>query len=151
MPRPKEDFPPLLPQGEHLMTVVAIRAICVDDFPLSKTRPEIMDGFERIHADLIGLKIPCDIVFDGSFLTKEIDPDDVDFTIVVTPEFFESCLPEQLRYLEWIRDDFTIKQTHLCDCQLCVEYPPSSAEYFDGYQNRSFWVNFYAKSIIYQR
>ena len=85
MPRPKEDFPPLLQSGEHPFAVEALRSICVDDFPLSKTRKEIMGGFERIYADLIRLKIPCDIVFDGSFLTKEIDPDDVDFTVVVTP------------------------------------------------------------------
>jgi hypothetical protein len=151
MPRAKEDFPPLLQRGEHAYTVEALRSMCVDEFPLSKTRQEIMCGFERIHADLIRLKIPCDIVFDGSFLTKEIDPDDVDFTVVVTPEFYESCEPEQLKYLEWIRDDFSIKDTHLCDCSLCVEYLPSRPEYFDGIQNREFWVNLYAKSIIYQR
>jgi hypothetical protein len=151
MPRPKEDFPPLLPQGEHSYTVEALRGICVDSFPLSKTRSEIMHGFERIHADLVSLQIPCDIAFDGSFLTKEIDPDDVDFTVVVTPEFYESCTLEQLRYLEWIRDDFTIMQSHLCDCHLCVEYPQSSPEYFDGYQNRKVWIDLYAKSIIYQR
>jgi hypothetical protein len=151
MPRDKEDFPPLLEHGEHPFTVEALRILCVDNFPLSTTRKEIMRGFERIYADLIRLKIPCDIVFDGSYLTKEIDPDDVDFTVVVTPEFFEACNAEQLTYLEWIRDDFSPKITHLCDCQLCVEFPPSHPEYFDGIQNRAFWVNLYAKSIIYQR
>src|SRR6516162_7117791 len=123
MPRDKEDFPPLLSRGEHQYTVEELRAMCVDDFPISKTRKEIMLGFERIYAELVRLKIPCDIVFDGSFLTKEIDPDDVDFTVVVTPEFYESCQPEQRIYLEWIRDEFTIKDTHLCDCHLCVEFP----------------------------
>lgn len=110
-----------------------------------------MRGFEKIYADLVSLKIPCDIAFDGSFLTKEIDPDDVDFAVVVTPEFYDSCEPGQRGYLEWIRDDQTIKDTHLCDCYLCVEYPPSHPEFFQGYQNRMFWVNLYARSIIYQR
>ena len=68
-----------------------------------------MHGFEQIIDALTGLKIPCDIVTDGSFLTEEIDPDDIDFAVVVTPEFYESCGGKQLKCLEWIRDDFGIK------------------------------------------
>jgi uncharacterized protein DUF6932 len=151
MPRPKEDYPPLLPQGEHLYTLPSIRSMCVDAFSLSTTRAEIMRGVERIYDDLIRLKIPCEIVFDGSFMTKEIDPDDADFTIIVTPEFYESCSKEQRTYLDWIGDDQTIKDTHLCDCYLCVEYPSSSPEYYDGYQSREHWVNLYARSTIYRR
>src|SRR5438132_1423214 len=98
-----------------------------------------MNGFRRIVDDLVRLRIPCDIVVDGSFLTEEIDPDDIDFAVVVTPEFYESCSPDQLKYLEWIRDDFSTKQSHLCDCYLCIEYPTSSPEYFDGIQNRAYW------------
>jgi hypothetical protein len=110
-----------------------------------------MRGFRRIVTDLKQLCIPCDIVADGSFLTQEINPDDIDFAVVVTPEFFESCSPDQLKYLEWIRDDLSIKQTHLSDCYLCVEYPKSHPEYFDGIQNRDFWIGLYSKSIIYKR
>src|SRR5690348_14934848 len=150
MAREKEDFPPLLPAGEHVLSVEEIRSMCVDDFPLSVTRAEIMRGFEIIFSELLAFGIPCDIVFDGSFLTKEIDPDDVDFAVVVTPEFFESCNKEQTKYLEWIRDEFSIKETHKCDCYLVVEYPPSHPLYCDGDQNRAFWVNLYSKSIIYQ-
>lgn len=110
-----------------------------------------MQGFQRIVGDLRRLQIRADIVVDGSFVTQEIDPDDIDFAVVVSPEFYESCSPEQLTYLEWIRDEFSIKTTHLCDCYLCVEYPKDHAEYFDGIQNREFWVNLYAESVIYKR
>ena len=151
MARPKEDLPPLLPSGEHPLTVEELHCMCVDDFALSKTRSEIMRGFGRIYNDLVRLRIPCDIVFDGSFVTKEIDPDDVDFVVVVTPAFYESCSAEQLKYLDWIRDEPSIKKTHLCDCYLVVEYPESHPEYFEGIQNREFWVNLYSKSIIYKR
>jgi hypothetical protein len=151
MSRPKTDLPPLLPPGEHRLSIDELCSLCVDNFPLSETRREIMGGFGRILGDLAGLLIPCDIVVDGSFLTQEIDPDDIDFVVVVTPEFYESCSPEQLKCLEWIRDDFAIKETHLCDCYLCVEYPNTHPEYFDGIQNREYWVGHYAKSIIYKR
>jgi hypothetical protein len=110
-----------------------------------------MRGFQQIVDDLERLQIQADIVVDGSFLTQEIDPDDIDFAVVVSPSFYESCSPEQLKYLEWIRDEFSIKATHLCDCYLCVEYPKDHPEYFGGIQNREFWVNLYAKSVVYKQ
>jgi predicted nucleotidyltransferase len=145
------DCPPLLAPGEHELTVHELQVLCVNNFALSKTRSEIMQGFQRIVDDLERLKIRADIVVDGSFLTQEIDPDDIDFAVVISPEFYEGCSSEQLKYLEWIRDEFSIKTTHLCDCYLCVEYPKDHPEYFDGIQNRGFWVNLYAESVIYKQ
>ena len=151
MARPKEDLPPLLPDGEHLLTLEVLRQKCVHAFPLSETRAEIMRGLERIYAEIIRLQIPCDLVLDGSFLTEEINPDDIDFAVAVGHDFYESCSEEQRKYLDWIRDDFEIKNTHLCECYLSVEFPPSHPEYFDGIQNRAYWVRLYARSIIYKR
>jgi hypothetical protein len=145
------DCPPLLAPGEHKFTVHELHVLCVENFSLSKTRSEIMQGFRQIVDDLEGLQVRADIVVDGSFLTQEIDPDDIDFAVVISPEFYEACSPVQLQYLEWIRDEFSIKKTHLCDCYLCIEYPNDHAEYFDGIQNREFWVNLYAESVIYKR
>jgi len=110
-----------------------------------------MKGFERIVRDLTALKVVGDLVIDGSFLTEEIDPDDLDFTLIVSPNFYETCSAEQRTILDWIGDDFSIKITHLCDCYLCVEYPEGHPEYFDGIQNRAYWINLYAKSVVYKR
>jgi len=151
MAREKEDFPPLLPAGQHIYSVESLRKMCVSDFALSTTREEIMRGFDRIYGEIVRLKIPCDIVFDGSFLNEEIDQDDIDFAVVVTPEYYESCPPEQRDYLDWIGDDKTIKATHLCDCYLCVEFPQSHPDYFEGLTDRDWWVNHFALSTIYKR
>jgi hypothetical protein len=145
------DCPPLLPAGEHVITVEQLWDMGVLKFPLSRTRREIIKGFERILSDLVSLKIIGDTIIDGSFLTEEIDPDDIDFTLVVSPEFYEICSPEQRKIMDWIGDDHAIKITHLCDCYLCVEYPVGHPEYFDGYQNRALWVNLYANSVVYKR
>jgi hypothetical protein len=145
------DCPPLLALGEHDLTIHEIHVLCVRNFPLSKTRSEIMQGFQRILDDLERLQIRADIVVDGSFLTQEIDPDDIDFAVVVSPELYESCSLEQLKYLEWIRDDRSMQSTHLCDPYLCVEYQEEDPEYFDGIQNRAFWVNLYAESGDFAR
>jgi hypothetical protein len=93
------DCPQLLDPGEHEHTVPELHVLCVENFPLSKTRSEIMRGFRRIIGDLERLQIRADIVVDGSFLTQEIDPDDVDFAVVISPEFYESCSLEQLKYI----------------------------------------------------
>jgi hypothetical protein len=145
------DLVPLLPPGIHTVTMADLRSIGVDRFPLSTVRGEIFAGFRRIVCDLITAKVICDLVVDGSFLTEEIEPGDIDFAVCVSSEFYDSCSPEQLQLLHWIRDDFSIQETHLCDCYLCVEWPPGHPEYFEGLQNRRFWVNLFAKSVVYKR
>jgi hypothetical protein len=132
------DLPALLPPGVHPVTVEWLQQICVGDFPLSRSRTHIWEGFNRIYRQLLELAVPCRLIVDGSFLTQEIEPGDIDFSVCVTPEFYESCDQRQLALLDWIGNDITIKQTHLCDCYLCVEYPEGHPEWFDGIQDRAF-------------
>ena len=145
------DMPPLLPQGITSITVDWLREHCVSAFPLSSNRQEILSGFLRIVADLNSRLIPCDLIVDGSYLTEEIDPGDIDFAVCVSPQFYESCSEEQLTLLDWIGNDVDIKRTHLCDCYLCVEYQESDPNWFEGIQNRRYWVNLFSKSKIYER
>jgi len=145
------DCPPLFEPGEHSLCVELIQLLCVDYFPLSSTRQKIMQGFRRIYSESLRLGIPGDLVVDGSFITEEIDPDDIDFALVIAPEFYDGCNAEQRQFIEWIRDDFRIRDTHLCDCYLCVEWPVGHEQYFDGLQNREYWVNWYSKSTVYKR
>jgi hypothetical protein len=128
-----------------------IRKICVKDFPLSTTRWAIMDGFRKIVAKLEEEQIPCEILVDGSYITKEIQPDDIDFTVVVSPQFYESCTPSQLQVLDWIGDDKTISATHLCDCYLCVDYQDGDVGWFQGINDRTWWFNFFSKSTLIKR
>jgi len=67
-----------------------------------------MDGFLQIVVMLEKEHIPCELLIDGSFLTEEIEPEDIDFAVVVTPEFYENCTPEQRKLLDWIGDGKTI-------------------------------------------
>lgn len=110
-----------------------------------------MDGFMQIVVMLEKERIPCELLIDGSFLTEEIEPEDIDFSVVVTPEFYENCTTEQRKLLDWIGDDKTIKTTHLCDCYLCVNYQQAHQEWFDGFADRAWWVQLYAKSVVMKR
>ncbi len=144
------DLPPLLTPGVHPISMQWLQDNCVIAFPLSKTRPHILEGLRRICQLLQTLSIPCILIVDGSFLTEEIDPNDIDFSVCVTPEFYEACNAVQLEFLEWIRDSFDIKKTHLCDCYLCVEYPEGHPDWFDGIQDRSYWINLFATSVVHK-
>src|SRR5260370_42549143 len=91
MSRRMSDCERCFPSGEHVLTLEQLWEVGVFKLPLSKTRREIMKGFERILRDLTALKVVGDLVIDGSFLTEEIDPDDLDFTLIVSPNFYETC------------------------------------------------------------
>jgi hypothetical protein len=148
------DCPPLLEPGEHVRTVAKLRELCVANFPLSSTRAAIMDGFVEIVRLLEEERIPCQLVVDGSFLTEEINPEDIDFVVVVTPDFYEEFASEsQLKLLDWIRDSKDIKATHLSDCYLCVEYKAGDryGQWFDGICDKAWWANFYSQSKVYKQ
>ena len=145
------DCPPLLEPGEHVRSVDQLRELCVTAFPLSTKRYAIFDGFRKIVGMLEQQRIPCEVVVDGSYLTKEIDPDDIDFAVVVSPSFYESCNPEQRKLLDWIGDDKNIKREHLCDCYLCVDFKPGDSGWFQGICDREWWISLWSKSVIYKR
>jgi hypothetical protein len=141
----------LLQPGEHVRSIDEIREMCVVGFPLSTTRRVIMDGLLKIVEMLKAEQIPCELVVDGSFLTEEIEPDDVDFAVVVTPEFYESCTSSQRKLLDWIGDDKTIKDTHFSDCYLCVNYSEGHPLWCPGICDRPWWLNLYSKSVVVKR
>lgn len=70
----KVEYPPLLSAGFHEMTVEALRVLCVDSFPLSKTRADIMSGFEEVVRELRKAHVSGEIWTDGSFLTEKNRP-----------------------------------------------------------------------------
>jgi hypothetical protein len=113
------DCPPLLPAGEHVRSVEEIRDLCVSNFSLSTTRKAIMDGFLKIVEMLEAERVVCELVVDGSFLTEEIDPDDIDFAVVVTPQFYDACTASQRKLLDWIGDDKGLR-AHICVTAICA-------------------------------
>ena len=148
MSAPYSDLPGLLPNGIHELTLNGLIEIAVTKFPLSHARPIIMEGFQRIVQMLNREIITGDLIIDGSYLTQEIDPKDIDFTLCVSPQFYEGSTATQRQLMDWIGDDLTIRDTCLCDCYLCVEYPEHHEEYFDGIQNRLYWTKLYRFSPV---
>ncbi len=109
----KEEFPPLLPAGLHKMTVPALRQLTVDGFPLSQSRSNLWKGIDFILGALGNAAIPCDIWVDGSFLTKKINPGDVDLVVDIPIDFVTTATPEQLSLIENLTEQLYRKSDNL--------------------------------------
>jgi hypothetical protein len=93
--RHKDEFPPLLNPGLHAMSAADLKKLVVDDFPLSERREALWNNFIAIAEHLKKLQIRCEIWVDGSFLTKKIDPDDVDFVVDIPVAILDTATPGQ--------------------------------------------------------
>lgn len=133
----KQDYPPLLPGGLHPRTVEELPPLCVADFPLSTSRAGLMTGL-RAMVDLLATDgIQGDLWVDGSFLTRKLEPEDVDVVLEVAATALRAATPVQVARLTWFssrqRADVAQKRgQYFCDCYLFVEVPgmPSMRGYW---------------------
>lgn len=61
----------------------------------SGRRDSLFTNLEEAIQDLLRNKIRCEVWIDGSFLTVKLDPDDVDFLVLVDADFAEEMTPAQ--------------------------------------------------------
>jgi hypothetical protein len=132
------EYPPLLSVGFHPMTVKEVRTLCVDGFPLSKTRSEIMTKLEMVIDALSKEKVQTEIWIDGSFITRKIDPEDSDILLHVQGDFYDNATPEQRKVIDWVNSN--LKVTHLCDSYVYFEYPQGHAWYWMGEWMKAYWI-----------
>lgn len=142
---PTIDYPPLLVVGLHAKTWTEIEALCVTGFPLSQSRSQILSGFRRIVDRLCAEGIEGDIWTDGSFLTQNIEPRDVDFVLRLDIGFIPRITPQQIATLKWLGTDdpqtrAEIKRDYMCDsyvfCDAPVGHPLNP-----GPDMRQYWLN----------
>lgn len=135
---PKEEFPPLLGAGFHSVTVERLRTLCVADFVGSATRAKIMDSLasaiERVQAG----KFPAEMWIDGSFLTKKIDPSDVDLALIIPAHVQMAATPQIRATLEWIESDETYDR-ELLDGRVLTMHPASSPMFPKWEATRQYW------------
>lgn len=135
----KEEFPPLLDAGFHVMTLADLRSRCVTAFPLSKTRSQIMDGLEKLVELLRSEAIIGDLWVDGSFLTQKLDPEDVDLVVCVESSLYENGTTAQQNLLDLlvVAD---MKADYFCDAYLLYQYSKDDALYGRGEWLRAYWI-----------
>ncbi len=126
----KAEFPPLLQPGFHTFTLQELQVLCVDAFPLSRTRPLIMVEFEKLVRTLHESGFRCEIWADGSFLTEKIDPDDIDLVVTITSDFEQNATPDQnkaIALLELYGIDPKKKSTLRCQLNSGLSARPLSS------------------------
>ena len=95
VPSSADEFPPLLPEGRHPMSIEVLRQQCVERFPLSRTRAKIMAGLAEVIERLIQHRVVGELWVDGSFLTEKINPGDVDVVLRVPSSVYDDGTSEQ--------------------------------------------------------
>lgn len=95
----KPEFPPLLPQGFHPLTVDELHTLIVANFPLSQSRPELWANLLWLVDQLSSLQIKCKLWLDGSLLTEKVEPDDVDLVVDVPFDALNAATVPQRAFL----------------------------------------------------
>ena len=86
-----------------------------------------MAGFQLIVEQAVALGITGEIWADGSFLTKKIDPDDIDFVLLADAAFYEAGTSEQFAFIEWlISNEDDPKKSFRCHTDVVLLYPSDS-------------------------
>jgi len=126
------------------MKVKDVRALCVDAFPLSKTRNEIMTYLESIITALSKKEVVAGIWVDGSFVTRKIDPKDSDIILHIQGEFYDNAPPQQKQIIDWVNSN--LKVTHLCDSYVYFEYSQGHQWYSISERMKAYWIKQFGSS-----
>ena len=135
----KPEFPPLLAPGLYPMTLEEVRKLCVNAFPSSRTRPEIMVGLESVVGKLTQTGIVAEVWIDGSFLTEKTDPVDADIVLRVQGEVYDRGSSGQRAVLDWVQR-VDLKPSYHCDSYVFYEYPEGHPLYWEGEYLRAYWI-----------
>lgn len=124
------------------MSLTKLRNLCVDGFPESTVRADIMAGFESIFERAINLNLTGHVWLDGSFVTQKVDPGDVDFIFLLPSHFMDQGTPEQGEFIEWlIANEDDPRKSFLCHTDVLLVYPENSPERFLTEQDKKHWEN----------
>ena len=137
-PSSKPEFAPLLAIGRYEMSLAELKQLCVYDFPLSATRPRIMEGLEKVIEELRMNGIEGEVWIDGSFVTEKMNPEDVDLVLRIQAIFYENATHKQKEAVSWLTTN--LKNTHLCDSYFFMEWPEGHPNYWIGQYMHNYWM-----------
>lgn len=135
----KDEYPPLLAVGFHPMTIVELRKLCVDGFPTSKRRIQIMNGLEKVLLKIAATDLKAEAWIDGSFLTEKVEPDDSDIVVRVTGADCDAANADQENIMNWLNDE-DLKPDYFCDSYCFVEYESTHTLCGVGEWERAYWI-----------
>jgi hypothetical protein len=87
------------------MTLADLKALTVDPFEGSTVRRNLFYKLEGLVQEFLMQRVPAEFWVDGSFLTEEEQPGDIDIAIKVMDDVMQGLGPEQERFLSQVSSD----------------------------------------------
>lgn len=120
------------------MSIGDVRFLCVDRFPDSGTRNDIMMGLEAVVIKLRESEIPGELWVDGSFITEKQNPDDVDLVFRFNGESADGASSSQIEILKWFGSN--LKTEYRCDSYLIPNFPEAHPNYWLSEYQYAYWM-----------
>jgi len=142
----KPEFPPLLSPGLHKHSLAALKTLTVSNFPLSGRRPRLWGWFNDVINLLRAANISCDLWVNGSFVTQKIDPDDVDFVVVIDAKLMRAVNAAQSGLLSQLGNQ-QFYESKKCHSYVIFHAPPGDALYAKSQTLEAQWTRDFGKSL----
>lgn len=128
------EYPSIFEIGRREMNLTELRTACVDGFPQSSVRHELMLIVENLCTELTAVGLDCEVWVDGSFLSHKMDPNDID---IVVANKSSSPTATQTELLNRI-----ITKTYhpKCDSYTFYDAPQGDPDFPIGELMRSYWI-----------
>ena len=128
------------PAGFHDMTQDEIISSLVENFPDSKTRKIIFDGYVNFCQNMINCGIKNFVQWlDGSFCTSKENPNDIDIVTIIDDAEFKNLNEKQKNNLKLIAERTNAKSRYKCDSFILIAYPKKHDKYKDYINNYMYW------------
>ncbi len=135
----KDEYPPLLPLGFHVMTLGGLQTLCVEQFQDSATRGIVFDGLAAVVERVTVCGVEMELWINGSFLTAKRDPEDSDVVARIAQQAWVAASGERRRALTApVRRD--LKREFRCDFYSFIEYEKGHKLEAQGEWMRAYWL-----------
>jgi hypothetical protein len=131
-------FRPLLPAGIHPSDWNGLRRLCVEYFPASTSRPQMMGTIAMIGRLVNEASIPARLWIGGDFLTERENPQSCSVAIVLVESVYTSLSTDQHEFFEWFRNSSLVDQYKCETYGLVIDAGRSDWEFLYAY-----WLNQY--------
>ena len=134
-----------LPVGIIKPTLSYFESYFVTNCPESNTRKEIFRGYLKFCSKLVSLESANLQWVNGSFTTKKIDPNDIDFVTHIDALKLNNSGEKSFKILQKLNDKQRAKLECKCDAYFIVVYPPEIPDlHEDTLKNISYWSKWFA-------
>ncbi len=126
-------------QGIYKIDINTFIEKFVDSYPNSNTREKIFAGYCDYCKFLSSFNFVKRQWINGSYITKKIDPNDIDIVFFVDSRAFNSN-ESLISYIKTLETDYDYVCTkYSCDTHFVTEYPEDDIRYLMYKESAAYW------------